>query len=270
MQHCTIVIPARYASSRFPGKPLVPIAGRPMIQHVYERACQSRWADHVVVATDDTRIAAAVEAFGGQAVMTSPSHPSGTDRVAEVVAQHPCDIVVNVQGDEPCIAPQAIDAMIQPLRDNPVVQMTTLAHPLRATEELFSPNVVKVVVDQAGYALYFSRASIPYDRHAWPQAPHLLATTDTRVHIPPGCYRHLGLYAYRRDVLLHLSQLAPTPLEQVEQLEQLRALEHGYRIRVVQTTYESIGVDTPEDIARAEHVLANQIHANGGESYAGG
>jgi 3-deoxy-manno-octulosonate cytidylyltransferase (CMP-KDO synthetase) len=227
-----------------------------MIQHVYERACQARLVDTVIVATDDARIVAAVKKFGGQAVMTSSAHPSGTDRVAEVVAQRTCDIVVNVQGDEPCIAPQAIDAVVQPLRDDPAMSMTTLAHPLREVGELLTPHVVKVVVDRAGYALYFSRAPIPYDRQAWQQVSQLRA--DTLPQVPPGCYRHLGLYAYRREVILHLARLPQTTLEQVEQLEQLRALEHGYRIRVVPTTYESIGVDTPEDVARVERMLTGQ------------
>jgi 3-deoxy-manno-octulosonate cytidylyltransferase (CMP-KDO synthetase) len=258
MQGCVVVIPARYASSRFPGKPLAMIAGRPMIQHVYERACQARLVDTVVVATDDARILAAVEAFGGQARLTSPAHATGTDRVAEVVAQLACDIVVNVQGDEPCIAPSAIDAIIQPLRDDAAVPIATLAHPLRAVADFLSPHVVKVVVDRHGNALYFSRAPIPYDRQAWPQAPELLATGGTALRLPPGCYRHFGLYAYRRQVLLHLAQLPQTTLEQVEQLEQLRAMEHGYRLRVVPTTHASVGVDVPDDIARVERVLASQ------------
>jgi 3-deoxy-manno-octulosonate cytidylyltransferase (CMP-KDO synthetase) len=255
MPTCVVIIPARYASSRFPGKPLVPIAGRPMIQHVYERACQARLVDAVLVATDDTRIVTAVEAFGGQAVMTSSAHPSGTDRIAEVAAQRAYDIVVNVQGDEPCIAPLAIDAMIAPLRDDATVAITTLAHPLRHVADLLTPHVVKVVVDRQGDALYFSRAPIPYDRQAWSQVPQVLAAAGAPLTLPPGCYRHLGLYAYRREVLLQLAQLPQTTLEQVEQLEQLRALEHGYRLRVVQTMYESVGVDTPEDVLRAEQIL---------------
>jgi 3-deoxy-manno-octulosonate cytidylyltransferase (CMP-KDO synthetase) len=255
MPLCAVIIPARYASSRFPGKPLVLIAGRPMIQHVYERARQARLVDTVLVATDDARIVAAVEAFGGQAVMTSAAHPSGTDRIAEVAAQRAYEIVVNVQGDEPCIAPQAIDAMIAPLRHDTTLAITTLAHPLRDMADLLSPHVVKVVVDRQGDALYFSRAPIPYDRQAWPPAPHILAAAGAPLTAPPGCYRHLGLYAYRRDVLLQLARLPQTTLEQVEQLEQLRALEHGYRLRVVQTTYESVGVDTPEDVRRAEQIL---------------
>lgn len=262
---CLIVIPARYASTRFPGKPLTPIAGRPMIQHVYERACRAQLADSVIVATDDRRIAATVKAFGGQVVMTAADHPSGTDRVAEVVAQRDCALVVNVQGDEPCIAPQAIDAMIQPLRDDPSVQITTLAHPLSDPAALLTPNVVKVVVDRRGDALYFSRAPIPYYRQAWQQTPSAANAAGPQPQIPPGCYRHLGLYAYRRQVLLEFARLAPTPLEQVEQLEQLRALEHGYRLRVVQTTYASIGVDTPEDVAYAERVLRKEATNTTGE-----
>ena len=255
MPTCVVIIPARYASSRFPGKPLVLIAGRPMIQHVYERASQARFVDAVLVATDDRRIVAAVEAVGGQAVMTASAHPSGTDRIAEVAARYAYDIVVNVQGDEPCIAPQAIDAMIQPLRDDAAVSITTLAHPLREVADLLTPHVVKVVVDRQGDALYFSRAPIPYDRHAWPQTPQILAAAGVSLGVPPGCFRHLGLYAYRREVLLQLARLPQTTLEQVEQLEQLRALEHGYRLRVVRTTYESVGVDTPADVERAEQML---------------
>lgn len=256
MPHCIVVIPARYASSRFPGKPLAMIAGRPMIQHTYTQACQARLVDAVLVATDDKRIAEAVEAFGGRVVMTAAAHATGTDRVAEVVRQLACDIVVNVQGDEPCIVPDAIDAMVQPLRDDPAVALATLAHPLREVADFLSPHVVKVVVDRRGDALYFSRAPIPYDRQAWPRAPHFLMSDGAALALPPGCYRHFGLYAYRRDVLLHLASLPQTPLEQVEQLEQLRAMEHGYQIRVVLTTHESVGVDMPEDVARVERLLA--------------
>jgi len=265
MPRCVVIIPARYASSRFPGKPLVPIAGRPMIQHVYERARQARLVDSVLVATDDQRIVEAVHASGGQAVLTSAAHATGTDRIAEVAARLTCDIVVNVQGDEPGIAPEAIDAMVQPMLADPSIRMATLARPLRDVAELLTPHVNKVVVDRSGYALYFSRAPIPYDRHAWPQAPHLLAAAGTTPTIPPGCYVHMGLYAYRRDFLLHLAQLPQTPLEQIEQLEQLRVLEHGYRILVVPTTYESVGVDTPQDVARAERLLTHLPPAAGRE-----
>lgn len=258
MPRCLVVIPARYASSRFPGKPLVLLAGRPMIQHVYERACQARLADAVIVATDDQRIAEVITACGGQVMMTSSTHPTGTDRVAEVAAQVACELVVNVQGDEPGIMPQVIDMLLQPFAEDATLVMTTLARPVRTLDELLSPNVVKVVVDQAGYALYFSRAPIPYDRSAWPQAPHLLATSGTSPHVPDASRVHVGLYAYRRDFLLRLTQWPQTPLQQLESLEQLRVLEHGYRIRVVDTTYENIGVDTPADVARVERLLAQQ------------
>lgn len=259
MQGCVVVIPSRYASSRFPGKPLVTIAGRPMIQHVYERAQQARLVDTVLVATDDQRIADAVRAFGGEAVMTSSEHPTGTDRIAEVAAGLDCDIVVNVQGDEPCVAPEAIDAMVEPLREDPELEMSTLAHPLHDIAEVLTPNVNKVVVDQKGNALYFSRSPIPYNRAAWPQAPHVLAASGQSLGVPPGCMRHLGLYAYRRQFLLILAQLPQTPLEQLEQLEQLRVLENGYCIRVVPTAYDSVGVDVPADVERVERLL-NEDH----------
>jgi 3-deoxy-manno-octulosonate cytidylyltransferase (CMP-KDO synthetase) len=261
MSQCVVVIPARYASSRFPGKPLVQIAGRPMIQHVYERARQACLVQHVLVATDDRRIVEAVEAFGGQAVMTAASHATGSDRVAEVAARLTCDIVVNVQGDEPGIVPQVIDALIQPFYDDASIPMTTLARPLRDVAELLTPHVVKVVVDQGGQALYFSRAPMPYHRQAWPQGPHLLAAAGTMPALPPGCLVHCGLYAYRRDFLLQIAQWPQTPLEQIEHLEQLRVLERGYRIHVVQTSYESVGVDTPDDIARVERILAGRLSA---------
>src|SRR3989441_7578564 len=242
MPTCVVIIPSRYASSRFPGKPLVPIAGKPMIQHVYERARQARLVDAVIVATDDQRILAAVEACGGQAVLTSPTHPTGTDRIAEVAVQLTCDIVVNVQGDEPGIAPQAIDALVQPLFDDPSIPMSTLARPLRDVAELLTPNVNKVVVDRTGYALYFSRAPIPYDRQAWPQAPQLLAAAGTIPTIPPACQVHMGLYAYRRGFFPPLSPLPPTPLEQGEQIQPIRVLEHGHRTRVGQTNQQIVCV----------------------------
>src|SRR5262249_51346957 len=257
MPRCVVIIPARYASSRFPGKPLVPIAGRPMIQHVYERARLARLVDDVLVATDDQRIVDAVQAGGGQAVLTSSAHATGTDRIAEVGARLRCNTCAMGRGDEPGIAPEAFAALVQPMLTDSSIRMATLARPLRDVAEFLTPNVNKVVVDRSGYALFFSRAPIPYDRHAWPQAPHLLAAAGTPPTIPPACYVHMGLYAYRREFLLHLAQLPQTPLEQIEQLEQLRVLEHGYRIRVVQTTYESVGVDTPEDVARAEQLLAH-------------
>jgi 3-deoxy-manno-octulosonate cytidylyltransferase (CMP-KDO synthetase) len=229
------IIPARYESSRFPGKALALIAGRPMIEHVYRRVAASS-VDLVLVATDDARIAEAVRAFGGCAVMTSPAHRSGTDRLAEVAQSLACDIVVNVQGDEPLIEPALIDRALAPLVD-PAVQMSTVRR-LASVEELHNPNAVKVVVDREGFALYFSRAPIPYRRDAFGSMP------------PATAWMHVGLYVYRRTCLLQLAALPPTPLEQSEMLEQLRALEHGVRIATVETTTETVGVDTPEDLER--------------------
>ncbi len=206
-----------------------------MIEHVYGRVAESS-VDLVLVATDDERIAAAVRAFGGRAVMTSPAHRSGTDRLAEVAQSLACDIVVNVQGDEPLIEPELIDRAVSPLRD-PAVQMSTVRRKAD-TRELHDPNVVKVVIDRDGFALYFSRAPIPYRRDAESSTPAAPA------------WAHIGLYVYRRTCLLQLASLPPTPLEQSEMLEQLRAVEHGIRIATVETTIETVGVDTPEDLER--------------------
>ena len=238
------VIPARFASVRFPGKPLAKLCGRPMVQHVYDRCVESGAFARVFVATDDERIADAVRGFGGEVAMTSPSCPSGTDRVAEVARAVPhADILVNVQGDEPLIAPDALRTLTGAF-DDPSVQMATLVRPLEDAER-DDPNVVKAVLAANGDALYFSRADIPYHRDAGQGcAPAAVPR-----------YAHLGLYGYRRTTLLHLASLAPTPLEQVERLEQLRALEHGIRIRCRLTHHTSVGVDTPEDLARAEKAL---------------
>ena len=229
------VIPARYQSSRLPGKALADIGGRPMIEHVYRRAAAARSVGVVIVATDDERICDAVEAFGGRAQLTSPEHLSGTDRLAEVAAGLTCDVVVNVQGDEPLIEPASIDDAIAPFRTDPGLQMTTLRRRIEDRRELLNPSITKVVVDREGYALYFSRAPIPFTREGCPDAP---------------AWRHIGLYVYRRECLLRLTALPPTPMEQAEALEQLRALEHGIRIKAIETTHDSIGVDTPEDLAR--------------------
>ncbi len=242
------IIPSRYASSRFPGKALADICGRPMIQHVVERARQARLLDEVLVATDDRRILETVQGFGAKACLTSPAHPSGTDRIAEVVQGLPCDLVVNIQGDEPLLDPPAIDSAVEPLLADSCIAMGTLACPL-GVEEAADPSNVKVVVDRQGYALYFSRARIPYMRDGFPAGlgrPYLL---------------HVGLYVYRRETLLRLAALSPTQLEQRERLEQLRALEHGIRIRVVLTTHGSIGVDTPEDLARVRQMLSRESRA---------
>jgi len=235
------VIPARWGSTRFPGKPLVRLAGRPLVVHVLETCRRSGAFSEVRVATDDERIAAAVSEAGGLVDRTSPDHPSGTDRVAEVAARLPpaVEVVVNVQSDEPLIHPEALRALAAAF-DDPGVEMATVVRPLR-DEERANPNVVKAVVDLRSDALYFTRADVPFTRDGGPA---------TR-------WAHQGLYGYRRATLLRLASLAPTPLERAEALEQLRALENGIRIRCVPTTHVSIGVDTPEDLARAEALLAS-------------
>lgn len=238
------VIPARYASSRLPGKALKLILGKPMVQRVYERCAASRVLDVIYVATDDRRIAAAVEGFGGEAVMTSSDHASGTDRVAEASASIDADIVVNVQGDQPFIDPLMIDEAVEPLLADASLEMATLMHPISKPADLADPGVVKVVVDRAGLALYFSRSLIPYPQNAHPHA----------------VFEHVGLYVYRKWFLLELAELAPTLLEQVESLEQLRVLEHGHRMRVVRTNcvdteFSGFSVDTADDLARAERML---------------
>jgi len=215
-----------------------------MIEHVYRRAAAARTVSRVIVATDDTRIADAVAAFGGEAVMTSPSHQSGTDRLAEVVTSLACDVVVNVQGDEPVLAPETIDAAVEPLLANSALEMSTLRRRIVDPAEHQNPNVTKVVVDRDGYALYFSRAPIPYTRPGQPAAP---------------AWAHIGLYVYRRETLLRVASLPPTAMERAEALEQLRALEHGIRIMAVKTAYASIGVDTPDDLARVRALLAQPL-----------
>lgn len=237
------LIPARYGSTRLPGKALKPILGKTMIQRVYER-CQTAALDVVAVATDDERIVEAVRAWGGAAIMTATDHPSGTDRLAEAVRCIDANIVVNIQGDQPFIDPAMIDEAVQPLLDDASVDMSTVIHPITRSQDLEDMGVVKTVVDQCGNALYFSRSLIPYPRQA----------------IAHAVYEHVGLYVYRKEFLIKLAALAPTPLEQVESLEQLRVLEHGYRIRCVEThcvdhEFTGFSVDTLEDLQRAEDML---------------
>jgi 3-deoxy-manno-octulosonate cytidylyltransferase (CMP-KDO synthetase) len=244
------VIPARFASTRLPGKPLADLAGRPMIEHVYRRAADARGVDAVVVATDDQRVADAVERFGGIARMTRADHRTGMDRIAEVARDLTAAIIVNVQGDEPLVESSAITQMVDALLADPALDMSTLRTPIRHEADAASPHVVKVVVDRQDNALYFSRASIPYRRDL-PSSAFAHGATADKEGGSHGTYKHLGLYAYRRDFLLRLAALPQTALEQAESLEQLRALEHGFRVRAVETQYDSIGVDTPEDL---EHV----------------
>lgn len=212
-----------------------------MIEHVYRRAVASNAVSDVIIATDDLRIATRVHDFGGKVRLTRADHVSGTDRLAEVASTLDCDVIVNVQGDEPLLDPRAITEVVAPFAD-PSISMTTLYRRIDSQADYTNPNVVKVVVDRAGFAMYFSRAPIPHQR-------------DPRGGFPP-LYRHIGLYAYRRTALMVLASLDPTPLERSESLEQLRALEHGIRIKAVETAYDSLGVDTPDDLERVRRLLA--------------
>jgi 3-deoxy-manno-octulosonate cytidylyltransferase (CMP-KDO synthetase) len=236
------VIPARYASTRFPGKPLAPIAGRPMIQHVVDRVREAETVSRVVVATDDDRIRSAVEAFGGEVAMTRSDHRSGTDRVAEVAAHIPADIYVNVQGDEPLIDPGTIDAVVSAMVEDPSVQIATPCIAIEKVNDIMDPNIVKVVLDFDGNALYFSRAPIPWVR-------------DTKSDVAVFHWKHLGLYAFRHDALVEYATLPPGQLEPIEQLEQLRWLENGFRIRVVETAHDAVSVDVPADAERVEKLI---------------
>ncbi|MCX6346317.1 MAG: 3-deoxy-manno-octulosonate cytidylyltransferase [Armatimonadetes bacterium] len=236
-----VIIPARMSAARFPGKPLADLCGKPMIQWVYERAGMAASVSRVIVATCDAEIVDAVELFGGEAVMTSDAHRSGTDRLAEAAVGLDVDIVVNVQGDEPLIDPSAIEKAIAPFIESESVQMVSLMAPIDS-ESAKDQNLVKVVVTQDSYALYFSRSPIPYERKPLEGA---------------SIYGHVGLYAYTKDFLLKFASLEPTPLEQAESLEQLRALEHGYRIKMVEIADRSFGVDTLEDLERAKARIMN-------------
>ncbi len=245
------VIPARFHSTRLPGKILADIAGKPMIEHVYRRAAAASRVHAVIVATDDERIASVVESFGGAAMMTSPVHVSGTDRIAEVVSQLPCRCVVNVQGDEPLIEPATLDAAIEPMLADSSLEMTTISRPFGSVSEFNNPNVVKVVTNAFGDALYFSRAPIPASGPA-----AAMAAKSAGQQLVPGTARaHVGLYVYRRDTLLKLAALPPAELELEESLEQLRALANGIRIRVVETRHIAAGVDTPDDLERVRLMM---------------
>ncbi len=243
------VIPARHASSRFPGKPLALISGKPMIQHVVERVRIARLPTAVVVATDDARIKKAVEDFGGEAVLTRSDHRSGTDRVAEVAAHRAADIYVNIQGDEPLLNPGVIDAVVAEMLEDDSIRIATPCVPIAEANDIMDPNINKVVRNFDGDALYFSHAPIPWVR-------------DTHSSIVAQHYKHIGLYAFRRDALLEFPTLPPGDLEVVEQLEQLRWLENGFSIRVVETDYDAISVDVPEDIERVERAAA-EVEAGG-------
>jgi 3-deoxy-manno-octulosonate cytidylyltransferase (CMP-KDO synthetase) len=239
------VIPARYTSSRFPGKPFASIAGKPMIQHVFERVRRARSVSRTLVATDESSIRDAVQGFGGEAVLTRRDHPTGTDRVAEVAAHTPAEIYVNVQGDEPLIDPEAIDGLVAALVEDPQVQVASAAGAIVQASDIMDPNITKVVRDFDGNALYFSRAPVPWVR-------------DREESIAARHWKHIGLYAFRREALLDFPTLPPGELERLEQLEQLRWLENGYRIRIVETEYQAISVDVPADIDRVEKLLPSR------------
>jgi 3-deoxy-manno-octulosonate cytidylyltransferase (CMP-KDO synthetase) len=249
------IIPARYAATRLPGKPLSEIHGKTMIERVHERARAATRVDRVLVATDDERIAAAVRGFGGEAVLTSPAHATGTDRLAEAARGIDAEIVINVQGDEPLVDPSGIDAVAEALADDPALEMATLSLPLRSLDEMLAASVVKVVTDARGDALYFSRSPIPHVRQAGGDARAAAEAAVER-----GLARkHVGLYGYRREALLRFAALPPSPLEEAEGLEQLRALAHGMRIRVVPRDGESgVAVDTPEDLERVRALIASE------------
>jgi 3-deoxy-manno-octulosonate cytidylyltransferase (CMP-KDO synthetase) len=236
------VIPARYGSTRLPGKPLATIAGRPMIQHVVERVRRAHRVSRVVVATDDDRIKRAVEDFGGEALLTRADHRSGTDRVAEVAAHLAAEIYVNIQGDEPLIDPGTIDAVVSEMLEDESVQVATPCSAITRTNDIMDPNITKVVRDFDENALYFSHAPVPWVR-------------DKDQVVAAKFWKHIGLYAFRRDALLEFPTLPPGELERIEQLEQLRWLENGFRIRVVETQYDAVSVDVPEDVARVEQLL---------------
>jgi len=255
-QKVIAIIPARYASSRLPGKPLLDIAGTPMILRVVNRAKQSASINRVIVATDDQRVFQTVVNAGEEAVMTSPDHPTGTDRLAEVAAKLDAGIIVNVQGDEPLIESATIDAAIEPLLADQSIVMSTTCEPIESAEDALKSNVVKVVIDREGFALYFSRHPIPFPRLAVLEHGSVEAALEAQPELLKLYHKHTGLYAYRRDFLLTYARMPSTPLEQMEALEQLRALEHGYKIKVVAVTHRSIGVDTPEDLELVRRLIS--------------
>ena len=237
-----IVIPARYGSTRLAGKPLISLAGKPMIQRVYERAKLAEKADRVIVATDDQRVVKAVEEFGGEARMTRTDHRTGTERVAEVAAHVAGEVFVNVQGDEPLLDPGAVDTAVKALLEQPTAAISTVATPIKTPADIMDPNIVKTVLDFENYALYFSRAPIPWVRDA-----------ASKIHVRH--LKHLGLYVFQRDALLEYPTLPQGELERIEQLEQLRWLENGWRIRVAEVEHDAVSVDVPEDVARVEKLL---------------
>ena len=252
------VIPARWASTRFLGKPIADILGKPMVQWVSEQAHKAKLITDVVVATDDKRIYDVVHDFGGRAVMTSPNHQSGTDRAAEVAKTLECDIVVNIQGDEPLIPPENIDLVIKPLLYSADLSASTLMIAIRNRTEMIDPNICKVVVDGEGRALYFTRAPVPYNRDSWlGDNPPIKKRKST--HLEVFGYKHIGIYAYTKSFILKIAKLQVSNLEILEKLEQLRVLDNGYSIRVIETTENSICVDRPEDLDIVKDMITKML-----------
>ena len=238
------IIPARYGSTRFEGKLLADFCGKPVIQHTWENAKKSKSIEDLIIATDDKRIYKAAKGFGAKTVYTSKGHRSGSDRLTEVTASIDAKIVVNIQADEPLIHSSMIDDVVDPLRKNSGIAMATLCHKIKNKEELLDPNVVKVVMDRKGFALYFSRAPIPYDQQ-----------TMDNGRKPAHRYKHIGLYAYTKDFLFTFKSLPQSTLEKIEKLEQLRVIENGYKIKVIETKYETVGIDTPADLLKATELI---------------
>ena len=239
------VIPARWGSKRFEGKVLADLCGKPIIQHVWENARRAKTLDDLVVAADNENIIKVVEGFGGKAIFTSPDQPSGTDRLAEVINPLDIKIAVNIQGDEPLIRPIMIDSLVMALEGEKAAQMATMIKRIEDKSEITNPNVVKVVIDRNGYALYFSRSPIPYDREAQEGGEKF-----------PTYYKHIGIYAFTKDFLFIFRNLPHSSLEGAEKLEQLRVLEYGHRIKTVETKFDTVGIDTPEDLERVRAIMS--------------
>ncbi len=255
MLRAVAIIPARFDSTRFPGKPLSTLKGKLLIQWVHEQVLSAKLIDAVFVATDDKRIFDAVTGFRGKAVMTSSSHASGTDRIAEAAKNIDCDIIINVQGDEPFIKSEMVDDTVQILMDDPRAAISTLAKKTANMEEILSPHVVKVVMDNEGFAMYFSRSPIPYYRDEWKLEDSRFKIQDSRLKTF-YCYKHIGIYGFRKEALINFSTMSQSSLEKIEKLEQLRALASGMKIKVKETTYDTFGIDTIEDLRKAEEWLS--------------
>jgi 3-deoxy-manno-octulosonate cytidylyltransferase (CMP-KDO synthetase) len=261
-KNVVVVIPARYASTRFPGKPLVEILGKPMIQYVYEQASCCKFIQRVIVATDDKRIYKRVEDFGGEAMMTAKHHVSGSDRVAEVAKKIDADIIVNVQGDEPLLQPAMIKQVANLLLKDQRAQAASLKYPIQSIDELLNPQVVKVVTDKQNYALYFSRSPIPFVKNI---AGKNILTKQNAAHnskVMLNYFKHIGIYAYRKDFLPIYAKLKPSALELAESLEQLRILENGYKIKMGKSKYFAKGIDVPEDLAEVVDILKDKTTLN--------